>query len=183
MISPCVDILRQLTTQINHDLGSRQGSKHASPDLSRDINELMKSLREHRVYTVERGRVIEGEKALVPNLVSSGLRALPKPLREYNSTFLKLQARRRMTPLIGTPAARQREQSLQIGIHSQTSATEAGHGHDPSTSDAARGSSDANPYVDEDDFSESDVEEDGNDDPEKELLPRESEDDVELYLD
>ncbi|KAJ7844211.1 hypothetical protein B0H14DRAFT_3139397 [Mycena olivaceomarginata] len=33
LISPCVDILRQLATKINTDLGARQGSKHASPSL------------------------------------------------------------------------------------------------------------------------------------------------------
>ncbi|KAI0071978.1 hypothetical protein K474DRAFT_1605970 [Panus rudis PR-1116 ss-1] len=32
-ITPCIDFLRQLATQINQELGSRQGSKHSSPDL------------------------------------------------------------------------------------------------------------------------------------------------------
>ncbi|KAI0723617.1 hypothetical protein C8Q76DRAFT_767461 [Earliella scabrosa] len=43
-VSPAIDILRRLSAQINGTLGSRQGAKHTSPDLERDINELIDAL-------------------------------------------------------------------------------------------------------------------------------------------
>lgn len=93
-ISPCIEILRKLSAQINSDLGSHQGSKHTSPDLANDIDAILKSLREYRVYEIERGRIVEGDKASVPNVIAAGLEALPGPLREYNAMFRKLQERR-----------------------------------------------------------------------------------------
>lgn len=84
MITPCIDIFCQLAAQIHNDLGLRQGSKHSPPDLTRDIQELMRSLREHGVYIVEDGRIISGEKPCVPNTISQGLRSLAEPLRVYN---------------------------------------------------------------------------------------------------
>ncbi|KAK7692084.1 hypothetical protein QCA50_005491 [Cerrena zonata] len=103
VLSPCIEILRKLSTEINADLGSRQGSKHTSPDLANDISAIIKSLREYRVYEIEHGRVIDSDKSSVPNIVASGLEALLGPLREYNDMFRKLQERRRMTPLIYEP--------------------------------------------------------------------------------
>ncbi|KAI0071880.1 hypothetical protein K474DRAFT_1577171, partial [Panus rudis PR-1116 ss-1] len=99
-IAPCIEFLRKLATQINNELGSRQGSKHASPDLSQDIAELMKSFREHSVYEIERGRTIDGEKVEVTNILAAGLEMLQKPLNEYNEGFQTLQARRRRQPLV-----------------------------------------------------------------------------------
>ncbi|KAI0071152.1 hypothetical protein K474DRAFT_1582656, partial [Panus rudis PR-1116 ss-1] len=98
-ITPCIDFLRQLATQINQELGSRQGSKHSSPDLWRDITTLMRSLHEHSVYIQQDGRVIEDEKGAVPNIVARGLEALHKPLQEYNEAFVTAKIRRRNKPL------------------------------------------------------------------------------------
>lgn len=103
MITPCIDILRKLATQLHNDLGSRQGTKHAPADLSKDIKELMRSLREHSVYVVEDGRTIESEKGSVPNTISQGLRNLTEPLKAYNHLFQRLQRRCRTQPLIGKP--------------------------------------------------------------------------------
>ncbi|KAI0074543.1 hypothetical protein K474DRAFT_1677020 [Panus rudis PR-1116 ss-1] len=75
-----------LATQINDELGSRQGSKHALPDLWRDISELMKAFQEHN--------------AEVMNILAEGVEMLKKPLNEYNEAFKTLQARRRRQPLI-----------------------------------------------------------------------------------
>lgn len=105
MVSPCIELLRRLATQINHDLGSHQGSKHTSPDLTLDIEELMKSLADHRVYTVEAGRIIddESDNPCVPNAVGLGWTQLAGPLADFNTQLRRLQARCRMKPLVGQP--------------------------------------------------------------------------------
>ncbi|KIP02484.1 hypothetical protein PHLGIDRAFT_122426 [Phlebiopsis gigantea 11061_1 CR5-6] len=41
------------------ELGSHQGTKHTSPDLQRDIERHMQSLRDRDVYTIEDGRVVD----------------------------------------------------------------------------------------------------------------------------
>ncbi|KAH9836596.1 uncharacterized protein C8Q71DRAFT_707708 [Rhodofomes roseus] len=107
MISPCINVLRHLVTNMNDALGSRQGTKHAAPNIARDIEALRSSLAEARVYEIQPGRVIEGDKGSVPNIVSAGLTQLAGPLTEYNKTFQLLKDRRRRTiPLVGaTPAA------------------------------------------------------------------------------
>lgn len=87
MISPCIDILRKLATEINSTLGSCQGSKHSTPDLWKDIKTLMDSLEERRVYTIEHGRVITGKKASILNVTNVGLKNLAGPLRDYNTMF------------------------------------------------------------------------------------------------
>ena len=85
MISPCIDILRQLATQIHSDLGLRQGRKHSPLDLTRDIQELMRSLQKHSVYTIEDGHIISIEKLCVPNTISQELWSLAEPLRGQQS--------------------------------------------------------------------------------------------------
>ncbi|KAJ7192777.1 hypothetical protein C8J57DRAFT_1657987 [Mycena rebaudengoi] len=104
LISPCVDILRQLATKINMDLGARQGSKHATPDLWEDIAVLMESLDEHDVYTLTEGRVLDDDEQPVPDIVSDGMAALIHgsaitPLAEFNAQFNVLRERRRVTPV------------------------------------------------------------------------------------
>ncbi|KAI0354104.1 hypothetical protein OH77DRAFT_1457194 [Trametes cingulata] len=103
MISPCIGILRRIATQINSDLGGRQGSKHTSPDLEKDIHELMRSLSEHRVYCIEPGRVIDGAEGIVPNAITAGWRALAGPLSDFNSQLKRLQKRCLTLPVIGLP--------------------------------------------------------------------------------
>ena len=70
---------------MNRGLGARQRPKHTSPDLERDIAELMRSLAEHSVYMVEPGRTIDEDKGIVPNAASLGLSLLNTPLRDFNS--------------------------------------------------------------------------------------------------
>ncbi|KAJ3541714.1 hypothetical protein NM688_g6046 [Phlebia brevispora] len=101
MIAPCIHILRHLATQVHQDLGSRQGTKHASPELQRDINLLKESLQQHKVYEIQSGRIIDQEDAVVANVVSEGLKSLKEPLAEYNKGFRRLQQRCRMKPLVG----------------------------------------------------------------------------------
>lgn len=105
MISPCVNILRQLSTAINSFLGSHQGTTHAPPDLKDDIETLMRSLEEHEVYTVNKGRTLDEDDPPVKDVIAIGTYALTdsssNPLDEYNKAFKRLQTRRRLTPIVG----------------------------------------------------------------------------------
>lgn len=104
IIAPCITQLRKLSTQMHETFGTRQGNRHAPPDLSEDIDELMKSLREHRVYTMEGGRIIEGDKAVTPDsVIAKGASQMLDSLSEYNSLYTRLRERRRLQPLIGEP--------------------------------------------------------------------------------
>ncbi len=91
MVSPCIAILHKLAAQINADLGSHQGSKHASPDLWKDIEVLMESLDGNHVYVFEKRCTITGRNAIVNNAVAAGLQALPGPLKDYNAFIKELQ--------------------------------------------------------------------------------------------
>ena len=102
MISPCVALLLKLATQINDALGARLGSKHQSPDLTKDYETICNRLREYSVLIPEPGRVIyqhDPTKGEVPNVVNAGLKQLHGPLRDYNRAFQQLQQQRRLTPL------------------------------------------------------------------------------------
>ena len=100
-ITPCINTLRKLATQLNTTLGSRQGTKHHTPGLENDVREIVKSLRTHRVYQQEPGRIIESDSPIVPNILVSGLTRLATPLQAYNTAFERFRARLRLRPLIG----------------------------------------------------------------------------------
>ncbi|TFY82048.1 hypothetical protein EWM64_g1965 [Hericium alpestre] len=57
MISPCIQLLRDLATGVNSTLGAKQGNRHACLDLTEDVQELMGSLQHHKVYHEVLGRV------------------------------------------------------------------------------------------------------------------------------
>jgi len=86
---------------LNDTLGGDQGTKHAPPDLKEDIESLMSSLDEHKVYQIEKGRMVKEE--VVKDVVGSGLQNLTagekNPLNEYNTAFRRLQIRRKMKPV------------------------------------------------------------------------------------
>ncbi|KAI0771548.1 hypothetical protein BD413DRAFT_604324 [Trametes elegans] len=90
-ISLCIEVLQQLATQINAELGLHQGTKHHAPDLTNDIWELMRSLHLHGVYTVESDRPGKGSVKPVPNVYSVGIHLLACPLADYNSMFCTMQ--------------------------------------------------------------------------------------------
>ena len=129
MISPCIDTLRKLAMEVNGSLSSHQGSKHASPDLTRDIGILMKSLHERGVYKVELGRKLTGKKAMVPNTVTAGLNSLVGPLNDYNDLFLRLQARRRVPPLESVAEDTSESDTSSTSGTSSTSSTSSTSGH------------------------------------------------------
>lgn len=107
MVSPCVDVLRRLATRIHTELGSHQGSKHTVPDLKKDLNMLMESLKEHEVYTIKAGRVLDPLDSPIPDILSTGFAALThgtsassvSPLEDFNIQFNRLRERRRLIPV------------------------------------------------------------------------------------
>ncbi|KAI0077522.1 hypothetical protein K474DRAFT_1595949, partial [Panus rudis PR-1116 ss-1] len=179
-IAPCIEYLRKLTTQINQELGSRQGSKHASPDLWRDITELMKSFHEHSVYQVEQGRTIDGEKAEVTNILAAGVEMLQKPLDEYNEAFKTLQARRRREPLVRQHSGDVSESVGHLPSYQPATSTSM----EPSSENQSRNASQIEQPEEDPDIVWDDTypmeEEVARDD---EILPRETEEDFDLYAD
>ena len=104
MISPCINSLRHLVTSMNEALGVRQGVKHAEPNLQHDMKELRRSLADANVYRIQPGRTIDGNKAIVPNVVGLGLAHISASLRQYNHMFVQLKHRRQRTsPLVVEP--------------------------------------------------------------------------------
>ncbi|KZV63277.1 hypothetical protein PENSPDRAFT_590184 [Peniophora sp. CONT] len=108
-IGPCVEILRQLASQVNATLGSKQGNKHAEADLTDDIDELMGNLAHNKVYQIQLGRVFAADDApRVPDVMTKGYDALTwgasSPLSVFNAKFEALKKRRRIRPLVSGQA-------------------------------------------------------------------------------
>ena len=105
MIAPCVDVLRHLSSTMNKLLGSDQGTAHDPANLAEDITDLMVSLHEHDVYTLVKGRRLDDDDPPVTDIITMGLQILADtnkgPIDDYNETFCQLQARRRLTPIVG----------------------------------------------------------------------------------
>lgn len=104
LVSPCVEILRKLSTKINHELGTDQGSKHTTPNLEKDISILMKVLKEHDVYEVIPGRIVDARDCAVQDVISVGLAQLShgnstNPITAFNEEFNRLRERRKLTPI------------------------------------------------------------------------------------
>ena len=103
MVSPCVEVLQQLDCTFNLILNADQGTRHAPPDLTNDIQALILSLEEHRVYKIIPGRVLAGGNEPVKDVVAVSLQNLTEgaknPLSEYNTAFHRLQMQRCMTPM------------------------------------------------------------------------------------
>jgi len=94
--------LGDLQKTLNDTLGADQGTKHAPPYLKSDIESLMNSLDEHKIYEVQKGRMLRTDE-IVKDVIVVGLQnltsGLKNPLSEYNSTVQRLQKRRNMTPV------------------------------------------------------------------------------------
>ncbi|KAJ7613568.1 hypothetical protein FB45DRAFT_759167 [Roridomyces roridus] len=104
MLAPCVIVLRDLTRSLNGTLGADLGTKHKSPDHSKDVNVLMIRLNQYDVHKIVRGRVIdEDDGAPVTDIISAGLTdltdATKNAIDEYNTTFRLLQQRCRLPVL------------------------------------------------------------------------------------
>ncbi|KII85092.1 hypothetical protein PLICRDRAFT_116530 [Plicaturopsis crispa FD-325 SS-3] len=151
MIGPCVNILRHLVTSMNNALGSYQGNRHATLNLKNDIPELMRSLADHEVY-LEKGRVLDEDDKPTVDIIGTGLRLLTdastNPLHEYNTAFQRLQARRRLTPIVGEDDADPASQNpTPLGTaDSLPSGSPLGS---PRTDDAADGDFEASDFPDD----------------------------------
>lgn len=68
----------------------------------------MRSLKEHRVYQVQEGRVTDDDDPPVPDVISVGAQQLTagskSPLVEYNRAFKRLKRRRQMRPVTQEPS-------------------------------------------------------------------------------
>lgn len=129
-ISPCIVVLRELVTKFNGTLGSHQGSKHAPPDLSKDLASLIDSLDSYQVYTLHPGRIIENSKGhLGParDILSLGHSQLVTPLKDYNAHFRTLQERRASRPLVDrSPSASPNHSSSECELPNSESEQFAG---------------------------------------------------------
>jgi len=101
MVSPCVDVLRNLASRMNDDLGARQGKKHSSPNMKKDIDILMASLAKLEVYVEKEGRVLDPDEMPVPDAISVGLADLAhsSALTDFNTQFERNRERRRLLPI------------------------------------------------------------------------------------
>ena len=96
-----MDVLRRLSTKINPELGTEQGSKHTIPDLRKDIEILMTVLKEHDVYQVVHGRAVDTQDRAVQDVISVELAQLShgnatNPIGEFNEQFERLCDRRKL---------------------------------------------------------------------------------------
>ena len=101
MVSPCVDVLRNLASRMNDDLGARQGKKHSTPDLRKDIDILMASLAKLDVYVEKEGRILDPDEMPVPDAISVDLTdfAHGSALTDFNTQFERNRERRRLLPI------------------------------------------------------------------------------------
>jgi hypothetical protein len=117
MIAPCVDVLRHLSRMMHNILGSDQGTKHEPPNLKNDIQDLMRSLTDHGVYTLNVGRTLDDDDPPVKDVITTGLQQLtdnsPNPLDEYNEAFKQLQARRRLRAVVGEAVPNPEEEPIE----------------------------------------------------------------------
>ncbi|TRM55679.1 hypothetical protein BD626DRAFT_587913 [Schizophyllum amplum] len=104
MVSPTVNVLRQLANHVNSELGAKQGKKHAAPDIGRDIARLMDSLEQYEVYVEKPGRVLDYEEKPAPDVIAVGMAALTcgnssNPLMDFNAAFEVTRQRHTLMPL------------------------------------------------------------------------------------
>ncbi|KXN81300.1 hypothetical protein AN958_05211, partial [Leucoagaricus sp. SymC.cos] len=93
----------KLVSNFHNTLGSDQGTKHAEPDLSKDIQTLMDTLDEYNVYQLQPGCALKGEGQVVPDVIAVGYANLTESshnlLDEYNNSFQELQEMHHCTPV------------------------------------------------------------------------------------
>ncbi|KAH9162462.1 hypothetical protein EDB89DRAFT_2152512 [Lactarius sanguifluus] len=105
-ISPCIEILRRLATEVNNTLGSKQGNRHASADLTKDIKILMDSLKQNNIYKEVLGHTLGDDESPAPDVIGEGYSMLTwgakSPLRQFNRLISTLQRCSAIQPLVGT---------------------------------------------------------------------------------
>ncbi|KAK0467468.1 hypothetical protein IW261DRAFT_1553871 [Armillaria novae-zelandiae] len=95
------------SNSLNSVLGTNQEARHCPPDLSKDIAAIMKSLKEHKVYTIKRGQILHSDDPPTKDIISVSLKELTdstsNPLRDYNKEFGRLQAMQHLIPVVIDP--------------------------------------------------------------------------------
>ncbi|TFY60954.1 hypothetical protein EVJ58_g4806, partial [Rhodofomes roseus] len=175
MISPCIDVLRRLATEIHSLLGAKQGTKHTSPSLDKDIRQLIASLRRFHVYEFQPGREIDDgtdHSGLVVDSITLGLQRLSEPLEQFNRTFRKLQSRCTAAPLLGTPYADLSGTSGEQGPSRSSLGSSAVSGEDPAAPSAEQISEVDGSDSGEDGEDDVDDDGDGSDDSDEDLQPQ-----------
>ncbi|KAH9174081.1 hypothetical protein EDB89DRAFT_1849372, partial [Lactarius sanguifluus] len=120
-ISPCIEILRRLAalaTEVNGTLGSKQGNRHASADLTKDIKILMDSLEQNNVYEEVLSRTLGDDESPAPDVIGEGFTALAwgakSPLQQLNRLISTLQRRYTIQPLVGTALLTQPQETRRL---------------------------------------------------------------------
>ncbi|KAH9023894.1 hypothetical protein EDB85DRAFT_1894563 [Lactarius pseudohatsudake] len=97
-------------------LGSKQGNRHASADLTKDIKILMDSLKQNDIYEEVLGRTLGDDESPAPDVIGEGYTALTwgakSPLRQFNRLVSTLQRRCGIQPLAGTTLPAQPQETL-----------------------------------------------------------------------
>ncbi|EUC55135.1 hypothetical protein RSOL_094020, partial [Rhizoctonia solani AG-3 Rhs1AP] len=103
MISSCANALRELNKKFHNAFGDRQGTRHSSSNLTRDIKALVDSLRKHRVYIHTPGRQFDKRDEAPLDSVTEGYKILihapSTSLSDLQAKFLSLQRRSHVPPL------------------------------------------------------------------------------------
>lgn len=159
-------------------LGTDLGTAHHPMNLSVDLPDLMESLDDYEVYVRKPGRYLDDDDMPVTNITSSGLNDLlngkSSPLNDYNTAFIRLQARRRLVPLVNgqdSDPCPSREVSPLPNLKPNDIAADAPSIVDIQQLDVEEGDVDSDEDSEEDgesEGSESDENEDANDDGDSE---------------
>ncbi|GLB40944.1 hypothetical protein LshimejAT787_0901590 [Lyophyllum shimeji] len=91
LVAPCVTALRHLANGLNDLFGDDQGTRHAPPDLTEDIETLMESLVDYRVYQIIPGRIFDEDDPPANDIITVGLQNImdnsKSPLTEASASF------------------------------------------------------------------------------------------------
>ncbi|KAG8694878.1 hypothetical protein FRC11_001899 [Ceratobasidium sp. 423] len=105
-ISPCTEALRNLVRDLSGTLGTYLGTKHTSPDISLDVDKLIRNLDNHNVYRLRPGRTFNGKDSPATDMQSLGMQKLMdgrnSGINEYNRQFKSMQDAYRVPPVSQT---------------------------------------------------------------------------------
>jgi hypothetical protein len=171
MISPCVQILRDITSSLNNLLAYYQGKTHSPPNLTADIYTLMDSLAENEVYVIKKGCTLDYDDAETKDSITLGMDSLKTALDDYNMAFQVRQTRAQQPPVTGEtlpilassslapedPAHAEVPGGTTMDVHTDSNSAEASDGNSDESSSDSR--SEASKWA-EGDIDERDVEDD-----------------------
>ena len=86
-ISTCIISLRELACQVNDSLAPFNSSSHTTPDLAKDLNAILKSLKEDRIHVQDPSRQLKPGSRTV-DVLAKGLKELMEKGMQHIATFL-----------------------------------------------------------------------------------------------